>query len=104
MATRYRYATTLCGTTGAGEPGEMDVEVSFVVTWGRAEAAPSYSHGGLPADPDEIDDVRVELIDGARGPFDQEVEAAILQEIALSERHYEAMLEEAVQREAAWAE
>lgn len=104
MATRYTYATEIACTTSEGEPGEIEVEVSYAVTWGRPEQAPTYSHGGLPADPDEIHDVQLELIDGARGPFDQELEAAILQEIALNERHYEAMLEEAVQREAAWAE
>lgn len=114
MATRYTYTTTIVGTTDAGEPEELEVEVSYAVVWGRPETPPAYDHGGLPADPDEIDDVRLELVNGTKPPHatdefsqlsvNQEFEAAILQEIAVNERHYFAMIEEAAQHEAAWAE
>jgi hypothetical protein len=69
--TRYRYATTL-SFGDDGEPGytELDVEVSYKVLWGRPETPPAYSHGGLPADPDEVDDVRLELVDGKPRPWD----------------------------------
>jgi hypothetical protein len=48
-----------------------DVEVTYSVTWGAPETPPAYAHGGLPADPDEIDDLRLRSIDGVGGPFDQ---------------------------------
>lgn len=103
MGARYTYATTLEYSTESG-PDEIEVEVSYTVTWGSPEQAPAYDHGGLPADPDEVNDIALLSIDGVGGPFDQEGEAAILQEISTNERHYEAMIEEASQIEAAWAE
>lgn len=91
---RYTYATTLAYSTGnVPEVDEVDVEVSYTVTWGRPETPPAYDHGGLPADPDEIDDLKLLSVDGVGGPFDQHDEAAILQEIA--QNHFAAMLEEA---------
>jgi len=54
MATRYRYST--CLSFGEdGEPGytEIDVTVSYRVVWGSPEKPPAYSHGGLPAEPEE---------------------------------------------------
>lgn len=100
---RYTYATTLAYSTGdIPEADEVDVEVSFTVAWGRAETPPAYAHGGLPADPDEINDITLLSVDGIGGPFDQHDEAAILQAIALN--HTEAMLIEAREAEDGWAE
>lgn len=42
---------------------ENGATVSFSVTWGAPETGPSYACGGTPADPDEITDLRVELVD-----------------------------------------
>jgi hypothetical protein len=65
MTKRYTFTTCLSfGTDGEADFCELDVTVSFVFTPGRAAAPPAYDHGGLPADPPEIDDIRVELIDG----------------------------------------
>jgi hypothetical protein len=63
--TRHTFTTCLSfGTDGEADYCELDATVSFGVTWGRGETPPAYAHGGLPADPDEIDDIRVEAIDG----------------------------------------
>jgi hypothetical protein len=65
MSKRYTFSTCLMfGTDGEADFCELDVTVSFAFTPGRAAAPPAYDHGGLPADPPEIDDIRVELIDG----------------------------------------
>lgn len=101
--TRYTYATTLAYSTGdVPEVDEVEVEVSYTVTWGAPETPPAYDHGGLPADPDEINDLTLITIDGVGGPFDQHDEAAILQEIA--QNHADNMLQEARDCEAAWVE
>lgn len=65
-----RYTTTLSLSIGGDEPTwEGEATVSYTVAWGRPATAPSYSHGGLPADPDEVDDITVTHIDGV--PVDQ---------------------------------
>jgi len=43
---------------------EGEATVSFTVSPGRAETPPSYSHGGLPAEPATVEDVTVTHIDG----------------------------------------
>lgn len=68
MARRYTYSTGV--SFGGDTPtAEFDIQVSFLVAWGRPETPPTYSHGGLPADPDEIDDIRLELVDGKPRPW-----------------------------------
>lgn len=105
MATRYSYATTLAYSTGdVPEVDEVEVEVSFTVAWGApGTGRPYYGPVELydEGSPDEVEDLRLLSVDGVGGPFDQHDEAAILQEIA--QNHIEAMLEEARDREAAWA-
>jgi hypothetical protein len=65
MAKRYTFTTCLLfGTDGEADFCELDATVSFAFTPGRAAAPPAYDHGGLPADPPEIDDIWVEAIDG----------------------------------------
>ena len=65
--TRHTFTTCLSfGTDGEADYREIDATVSFAFTPGRAAAPPAYDHGGLPADPPEIDDIRVEFIDGRR--------------------------------------
>lgn len=63
--TRYTYSTCLSfGTDGEADYCELDATISYVVRQGRAETPPAYAHGGLPAEDAEIDDIRVEKIDG----------------------------------------
>jgi hypothetical protein len=63
--TRHTFTTCLSfGTDGEADFCELDATVSFAFTPGRDAAPPAYDHGGLPADPPEIDDIRVEVIDG----------------------------------------
>lgn len=106
MATRYSYATTPAYSTGAvPEVDEVEVEVSYTVAWGSSgTGTPYYGPPELydPGSPDEVEDLTLRSVDGVGGPFDQHDEAAILQEIA--QNHTEAMLQEARDREAAWAE
>lgn len=106
MATRYTYATTLAYSTGAvPEVDEVEVEVSFTVAWGSpGTGRPYYGPVELydEGSPDEVEDLTLRSVDSAGGPFDQHDEAAILQELA--QNHTEAMLQEAREREAAWAE
>lgn len=70
MGRRYTYSTTLSfGTDGEADYREVDVEVSFTCSPGRAETPPSYSHGGLPAEGREIDDIRLETVNGRERPW-----------------------------------
>lgn len=60
-----RYTHTLSLSLGGDAPTfEGEATVSFTVSPGRAETPPSYSHGGLPAEPATVEDVRVTHIDG----------------------------------------
>lgn len=113
-ATRYTYATTLAYSTGdVPEVDEVEVEVSFSVAWGSPETGrwgPPENYD--PGAGDEIEDLRLERVNGTKSPgpdapygagaLNQEYEAAILQEIA--QNHAEAMLSEARDHEAAWAD
>jgi len=63
--TRYTFSTCLSfGTDSEADYIEIDVTVSYVVHAGRPETPPAYNHGGLPAEPAEVDDIRVEAIKG----------------------------------------
>ena len=63
--TRYSYSACVSfGTDGEADYVELDVTVSYNVNAGRSETPPAYDHGGLPAEPAEVDDIRVEKIDG----------------------------------------
>ena len=59
------HTTTLSLSLGGDTPTwEGEATVSYSVTWGGPETPPAYSHGGLPADPDLVEDVTVTHIDG----------------------------------------
>ena len=63
---KTHHTHTLSLSLGGDVPTwEGEATVSYSVSWGAPERGPAYDHGGLPADPDEIDDVRVTHIDGA---------------------------------------
>ena len=102
MSRRYTYTTGL--NRGGDVPTwEGDCEVSFVMRPGRPETPPSYAHGGLPAEDCEIDDIRLEKVDGKTRPwgmyggnipneddvFAEEVET----EIAEGQVHIDAMIQ-----------
>lgn len=109
MATRYTYDTNL------SDDAETEVRVSFTVAWGSpGTGRPYYGPPELydEGSPDEVEDLRLELVNGAARPtpfgdfgalaVNQEFEAAILQEIA--QNHTEAMLEVSRDREEYWAD
>lgn len=65
-----RFTTTLSMNLGGDIPDwEGEATVSFSVDWGRPETAPSYASGGSPAEPDQVIDIRIDLIDGKPGPW-----------------------------------
>ncbi len=84
---RYSYTT---------EIGELEVEFSYSVLWGAPEQGQSYASGGQPADPDEIDDIRVERVNGKYVSEDSCIGAI---GNYLLERDLEKMLEEAIEQD-----
>ena len=101
--TRYTYATTV--SFGEDEPTpEFEVEVSYLVCWGAPEQGPSYASGGQPADPDELDDIRLDTVDGKPRPWnlgpswtDNAFAESVLQ-ILENPIHQAAMLERAAEQ------
>lgn len=101
MATRYHYAASL--SWGGDIPtAELEVEVSYEVTWGRPAQTYGPPERCYPADPDEIDDIRVETIDGVATDewlrtaceyMPGETVRAITDKLEMD--HYDAMLEAA---------
>ena len=66
--TTHTYTTEL--TWGGDEPtAEIEVEVEFDVDWGRPATGPTYACGGEPAEPAEITNIRVVLVDGKPRPW-----------------------------------
>lgn len=66
---RYRYAT--CLNWGGDVPtAEVEVVVSFAVTWGSPEAG-RFGPPELydPGSPDEVEDIRLELVEGNARPW-----------------------------------
>lgn len=108
---RYTYSTCLSfGTDGEADYREVDVEVSFKVCWGAPERGPTYACGGTPADPDEIDDIRLEKVNDKPRPWgmydgyiadeDNEFERVVLERLD-DDRHQAGMLTEAAEQAAA---
>jgi len=97
-----RYTFAACLTWGGDiQTGEADVECSYTVTWGCPASSPSYASGGDPADPDEIDDVRILTVNGKPWPVDMSYgyqtpaqDHEMLVDKLLSD-HYDNMLAEA---------
>lgn len=110
MARRYTYACTL--SWGGDEPtAEVEVEVSYSVAWG----SPASGHFGPPEhyDPgagDVVEDVRLETVEGKPRPWgmyygyianeDDEFATDCIEKIEGSDRHLEAMINEAAESEA----
>jgi len=105
MARRYTYATTL--SWGGDEPtAEVDVEVSYTVAWGSAETGRFGAPEGYdPGSPSEVEDIRLEKVEGKPRPWgmyhgyianeDDEFATDCIEKIEGSERHLEAMIQEA---------
>jgi hypothetical protein len=67
---RYTYSTCLSfGTDGEADYREVDVEVSFTVAWGRPAQTYGPAERCYPADPDELDDIRLEKVWGKPRPW-----------------------------------
>lgn len=109
MASRYTYATTLSFGTD-GEPGysEVEVEVSYEVSFG----APETGRFGPPEhyDPgsgDEVHSIRLEKVEGKARPWDMgfgflsdDAFAEMVEERLDAAEHQRAMIAEAIETEA----
>lgn len=105
---RYRYAT--CLSWGGDIPtAEVEVVVSFGVTWGSPETGrfgPPESYD--PGSPDEVEDIRLELVEGKPRPWgmysgyvaneDDEFELEVIEKL---DGHHDDMIAEAQMSEAA---
>lgn len=59
------YTATLDLSIGGNTPTwEGEATVSYIVVWGAPATGPTYDCGGTPADPDDVNDIRVTHIDG----------------------------------------
>lgn len=111
MSRRYIYETNVEVSSGDECGPDFDIKVSFTVTPGEPEAGPSYACGGTPASPAEIDDIRLETVDGKSRPWgmydgyikdeDAEFEATIVGLLENSGRHWEAMMQEVAEADEA---
>lgn len=105
--TRYRYTTCLSfGDDGEANYCELDVTVSYSVAWGSPGTGRPYF--GPPelydeGSPDEVEDIRLELVDG-KPLTGTEFNEPVLDRFEEDEALREAMLQEAREQEAAWAE
>lgn len=66
----HKITAYRCGTTDDVD-WEAEYEVVYKVTWGSPEQGPSYSSGGQPADPDEVEFVSITPRAGDRGAQDE---------------------------------
>lgn len=107
MPTRYTHSTCLAfGTDGEPDYCELDVTVSYAVAWGSPETGAGYMADPYkydPGSPDEVEDIRLELVDG-RPITGCEFIEPVLSRFEEDDDLRAAMLEEARQREAAWVE
>jgi hypothetical protein len=113
VTTRYRYSTTLSfGSDGEPNYSEVDVTVSYTVAWGSPESGAGYMADPYrydPGSPDVVEDIRLELVEGKPRPWgmgcgyisDDEFAEMVAERLEDDEP---ALLQEARDREAAWAE
>lgn len=115
MSRRFTYTTCLTrGTDGEAGYTEFDVKVSFSYAPGSSETPASYASGGSPAEDPEINDIRLEEVDGKPKPWgmywgvipneDVAFASEVETEIEESEAHRAAMLEIVADAEEADAE
>lgn len=111
MTRRYTYETNVEISSGDDCGPDFDIKVSFTVTPGEPETGPSYACGGTPASPAEIDDIRLETVNGKPRPWgmyngwikdeDAEFEATVASLLENSNRHWESMMQEAAEADEA---
>jgi hypothetical protein len=111
MTRRYTYETNIEVSSGDDCGPDFDVKVSFVVIPGEPETGPSYACGGAPANPAEIDDIRLETVNGKPRPWgmydgwikdeDAEFEATIVSLLENGDRHWGAMMQEVAEADEA---
>lgn len=110
MARRYTYETSI--NRGGDEPTwEGEVKVSFTVITGEPETGPTYACGGTPAVGAQVEDIKLETVDGKSRPWgmysgyvadeDNAFEAEVVEELENSETHIAEMLREAAETDAA---
>ena len=110
MARRYTYETSL--NRGGDEPTwEGEVKVSFTVIPGEPETGPTYACGGTPAVGAQIEDIKLETVEGKPRPWcmyagyiadeDNVFEREVVEELECSETHIAEMLREAAEIEIA---
>lgn len=108
MARRYRYETTLTfGSEERADFAEVDVEVSYAVSFGCAAQTYGPAENCYPAEPDEVDDIRLEKVGGRKAPWnlhfhsDKHFAALVVEKLEASERDLEAMIQDAHEQEVA---
>jgi len=104
---RYRYATTLASNPDRADYAEVDVEVTYEVSFGRPAtlyAAPERCH---EAEPDEVHSIRLEKVGGRPAPWnlhfhsDKHFAAICVEKLEESEADLAAMIENAHESELA---
>ncbi len=91
-----KHKITWCRSgTVNGMDFDEEYEITFEFRAGAPERGPTYSHGGLPADPDEIEFVSIHPGAGDAGVFSDMAQRALEDEAEtwLSSDGYDAALE-----------
>lgn len=105
---RYTYTTTL--NWGGDTPtAEIEVTVSYSVSPGSPEQGPTYDSGGHPGEDPMVEDITLDLVEGKPGPWnmgygfitDIDFATDCVEKIEGSDRHLEAMINEASEVEGA---
>lgn len=100
-----RLTYTASFSVGGDTPTwEGEVEFSYTVTFGAPEQGPSFASGGQPADPDEVDDIRCEKIDGnpaGWSDYESDAEVGLSMIERLTDDDLAAMIAEAYEQRAA---
>jgi hypothetical protein len=98
---RYRYETTLSFNPDRADFTEVDVGVSFEVSFGRPATRLD------PASDDEVTDIRLETVGGRKAPWnlhfhsDRHFAELVVEMLEASEHHLSAMIEAAHEEEVA---
>jgi hypothetical protein len=108
MATRYRYETTLSFNPDRADFTEVDVGVSFEVSFGTPETG-CFGPVELydPGSGDEVHSIRLETVGGRKAPWnlhfhsDKHFAALVVEMLEASEHHLSAMIEAAHEEEVA---
>lgn len=106
---RFTYATTLSfGSEDDGTYSEFEVEVSYDVVWGRPAQTYGPPERCYPADPDEVDDIRLETVNDKPRPWDvawgflsdNAFAEMVAEELYNCDHHFARMIENAAEQAA----